>query len=634
MSESEDKKPVERYPKDLPITEEDFRRSPWKEIFLGTADIKYLSAWNAYSQAAREAIQAGRVAEGKVLWLLSDACSMALRPDSPNEPFGPNMVWKGGWRSCIADDLTDSDAEFFSQIVAEVDVPWLQARIADILWVIRVPREVRFALLAIDAYRKISLDLDTWLARGSECWARALQLAMMIGRGGGSRGQEIESSLLGALLGSTISDGFFGGRIGELLLSNGLGRGNLEAVAKRFEDLGRLFEQSRDFSTSREYFLAASKWFERSKKMPDAYRMIASAAESIATDGHTRIARERPSHAEAAGLFEQSIHTYRGIPKAHRAAFNADKRITELHTLLNDSGERAVAEMSPGQTHSFDVTKIAEEAQELVRGKSAADALHAFANIHPGFEEVKIKEQAQKNLKSSFFKNFLGATYFAGDGRVMAKKPPTDLSGSASPANRQILWTEMVHSYTRQLEFVVGSQIMPALEVILMEHRIPEIEFTRLAEASPIVPPRRERLYGRALFRGYEGDFPSALHLLVPQLENMVRWHLKGKGVKTRTLGDDGIQTENGMSALVVLPEVREIFGNDIAFELKALFCVPEGPNLRNNLAHGLLGMGASQSVFSIYAWWLGLRIAFNTYWNATRDPQNEGPEEPDTASS
>jgi hypothetical protein len=81
------------------------------------------------------------------------------------------------------------------------------------------------------------------------------------------------------------------------------------------------------------------------------------------------------------------------------------------------------------------------------------------------------------------------------------------------------------------------------------------------------------------------------------------------------------------MSALVVLPEVREIFGNDMAFELKALFCVPEGPNLRNNLAHGLLGMGASQSVFSIYAWWLGLRIAFNTYWNATRDPKSENPD-------
>jgi hypothetical protein len=37
------------------------------------------------------------------------------------------------------------------------------------------------------------------------------------------------------------------------------------------------------------------------------------------------------------------------------------------------------------------------------------------------------------------------------------------------------------------------------------------------------------------------------------------------------------------------LPEIETIFGKDLSFEIKALFCDPFGPNLRNELAHGLL---------------------------------------------
>lgn len=67
------------------------------------------------------------------------------------------------------------------------------------------------------------------------------------------------------------------------------------------------------------------------------------------------------------------------------------------------------------------------------------------------------------------------------------------------------------------------------------------------------------------------------------------------------------------------IPETVQIFGEDLVFEVKALFCDPMGPNLRNELAHGLLDDAACQSTYSVYAWWLGLRLVFNTFWNAQR---------------
>src|SRR5262249_59954822 len=128
------------------------------------------------------------------------------------------------------------------------------------------------------------------------------------------------------------------------------------------------------------------------------------------------------------------------------------------------------------------------------------------------------------------------------------------------------------------------------------EHRIRENDFVAIAAGSPIVPKDRAPLFGKGLFAGYDKDFVTAIHVLVPQIEHMVRVHLKAAGVKTTNLDKDGIENENGLSALMDPPETTQIFGEDLSFELKALFCDSFGPNLRNQVAHGLLDDGAFHS--------------------------------------
>ena len=82
----------ERYPADLVVTEQDFRDSGWKDVLSKTSREGYSSMWQAFSAAARQAIDERRPSHGKVLWLLADACSMMLAPKSVNETFKPFMV--------------------------------------------------------------------------------------------------------------------------------------------------------------------------------------------------------------------------------------------------------------------------------------------------------------------------------------------------------------------------------------------------------------------------------------------------------------------------------------------------------------------------------------------------------------
>ena len=104
----------------------------------------------------------------------------------------------------------------------------------------------------------------------------------------------------------------------------------------------------------------------------------------------------------------------------------------------------------------------------------------------------------------------------------------------------------------------------------------------------------------------------------------MVRFHLKQAGATTTNLDSKGIENENGLATLMELPEADKIFGEDLAFEIRALFCDAFGPNLRNELAHGLLDDQACNSVSAIYAWWFCLRLVFNAYWLAFQDANNE----------
>ena len=80
---------MERYPESIDISIDDFRNSNWLAAITDSSREDYSSIWQSLSSAARQAIEDKKLEEGKILWLLADACSMMLRPASLNEPFKP-----------------------------------------------------------------------------------------------------------------------------------------------------------------------------------------------------------------------------------------------------------------------------------------------------------------------------------------------------------------------------------------------------------------------------------------------------------------------------------------------------------------------------------------------------------------
>lgn len=606
----------QRYSADLIVTTQDFAECGWKGGLADEEREGYSSMWQAFSSAAHKASEDNRPSHGKALWLLADACSMMLSPKSLNEPFKPFMVIEGR-RSVIPDDFSESDIAFYAEIVDAIDDAWLKARVADLVWLKQRPRNVQFALAAIDAYQLIPLDTETWVRGGHGCWERAISLAHMLKAGAGTRLAEMEAVILDAFNTATKESGFLGLWLADLLDSNGLGRTHSSVIAQKLNVLAVKFDGNGDLHRSREFFDAASRWFDRSGDEAKSAEMTVAVAEGWVKEAIARTSTDNPSHMVASSFYENAIQTYRKVPKTERAVHRVDERILELRTHLAQSGEMALGEMGVISTPGIDITQLVDNARKSVTGKPATEALLAFANLHRGAKVDEMRKSALERMRQFVFSSLFSSTVMSRDGRVIAKRPAMSLGAEPKADDEIAIRAEMVRDYGVLVSIVVQGNIWPALEVLLLEHRLRETDFVGLARQSPIVPKDRAELFGKALFAGYDRDFVVALHLLIPQIEHMVRVHLKQAGAKTTNLDKDGIENENGLSTLMDLTEADTVFGKDLAFELKTLFCDAFGPNLRNELAHGLLDANACHSPFAIYAWWLGLRLVFNTWWNA-----------------
>ncbi|MGC1246144.1 MAG: DUF4209 domain-containing protein, partial [Spirulinaceae cyanobacterium] len=144
---------------------------------------------------------------------------------------------------------------------------------------------------------------------------------------------------------------------------------------------------------------------------------------------------------------------------------------------------------------------------------------------------------------------------------------------------------------------------------INLENNVSIEDFEFIVMNNPFIPPGREMIYAKGLLEGLRGDFLVSTHLLIPQIEHSIRYLMEQQGFIVSGLDDRGIQDEHNINALIRRPELVEILGEDIVFDLKGLLVHRFGNNLRNGMAHGLVDYNNFFSYENSYLWWLTLRL-------------------------
>ena len=200
--------------------------------------------------------------------------------------------------------------------------------------------------------------------------------------------------------------------------------------------------------------------------------------------------------------------------------------------------------------------------------------------------------------------HMFGSSTFSSDFRKIASRP-----GSSGQADEDEVWAEMVRTVFFHSQLLGKGIIQPAQEVLTTEHRFSRQYMVSLCVESPTVPEGHETLWGDGLALGLGGNYGAAVSVLVPQLEQVVRVMLRRHDVYTLFVDEHGVESEKSLNALLDMTETQDVFGAGMVMEMKAMLVVQGGPNLRNDVAHGLLDDNSAWSYSALYMWWFCLRL-------------------------
>ncbi|TDO68671.1 uncharacterized protein DUF4209 [Kribbella sp. VKM Ac-2571] len=256
------------------------------------------------------------------------------------------------------------------------------------------------------------------------------------------------------------------------------------------------------------------------------------------------------------------------------------------------------------QSDPVDLTDAVSYARSQVSGHADKfDALAAFATLAPPMDEASTRDTAAKMLDGTI-SHIFGSSTFSSDFRKIAASP-----GSSGQADENAVWAEMVRTVFFHSQLLGKGVIQPAQEVLTTEHRFSRQYMVSLCLESPTVPEGHATLWGDGLALGLGGNYGAAVSVLVPQLEQVVRIMLRRHNVHTLFVDEHGVESEKSLNALLDMTETEDIFGAGMVMEMKAMLVVQGGPNLRNDVAHGLLNDDTAWSYSALYMWWFCLRL-------------------------
>lgn len=572
------------------ITKDDFSSINLTEILK---DTKYFHDYSSkFADLCKENFSNGNLKASKVFYLLRNAYSMALKPGSLNEPYEAGYIW-GNSRSAILEDFTEQDLEFFESILDEITDCRLKSRMADILWILKIPKNIKFLEIAINEYSKISLEPKSLNQFNIDAFERAIRLSLL-SKITKNQYAEILNKILECFNKAEPTDQYYCLRMSYLLDIAELNRKLQPSVAEKLENFADTFAKGEEFIAAIDYYQESQKWYKKLKNS----RKIAETALKIA---NILIEKAKESSAISSKIYlEQALKELRSIPAKDRNELGIDQKIDEIHKLIEQNNQDIGSEMSLIATDKINISRYQNNAKLAVKGKRLSEAIFYLSNITAAPLYEDIKKSSEDLLEKPLLSNFITQIYVDADGRKLSQITTKD----------DRLKHEMYQQYHIRVKLAVDCRILPAFWQILEEHRVSMSCIYNICRNSSVVPADRADIWAQGLYYGFDRNFLVSSHLLIPQIEHLARILLQQEKIPTTAIDKNGVESEKSINALLQEPKIYELLGRDLTEELKFLLTEPMGLNYRNKICHGLVGESPNSA--DIYIWWLCLRLVVN----------------------
>ena len=597
----DNQRPATDPPDDTTVTIDEFQAVDVEAPIRDSGNVDCTSLGSLYATAASEQSNAGNMIEHRVFRLLASIAHMTFKPQDRAEPYAPQWVM-GNRRSIIPADLKGEQSHTLATIAPGIQNPGLRARMADIAWYNDRSSQT-MAQVAIGAYCEAIEAVVSGRAEipyapqgavgrhGSDLLCRASQIAQATGW------KDPEGSRLKSLLQIVLQQAPKRGHVGDFLnlarLSMQFSSSDASTTATTAETLAT--SPAIDPHLSRELWQLAALAHDRSERSDDARRCRVSAAECYVTLAEA---------AGGAGMVASShlmdaLRDLRNLP-------DTKERRSELEVQLRQAQAHIRDEMGVFSSE-VDLTDLVGEARRAVGRASLASAIWKFVNLSRSPTPGELRDAVEQHARDHPISAMMPRSIHDDDNKVVANSPGYIGDEADDDAVRPLI--AQLESTRRRLD--AAGLIEPARCTIHAEHGLNLDDLQYLAEMSPFVPSDRTYLFGLGFARFLNGDFASALHILVPQLENSLRHVLRLAGQDPSAIQSDMTQEDRSLSVMLAKDRdaLERVFGEAIVYEIENLFDVRCGPGIRHRLAHGLISGPECHGSDSVYACWFVFRL-------------------------
>ncbi|MCP4602386.1 MAG: DUF4209 domain-containing protein [Proteobacteria bacterium] len=559
--------------------------------------------FDEYLKAVKQATDSGDENGAAIYSFLRDIASFYPKFDTPEEPFGP--MWRfEGRRSCLPCDLSADDLAAVQKLAGVVRSPALLARLYDILWIIA--KNHKDCMKAAESYlnaAEILAKEKNWIP-AVESFHRGLYLASKLGRD-----KELftrTSDRLQRVIRAEApnSNDFLCCQLMSLLIQ--FRCGDHAKFAELASDIAKKAHKEDDPYRERGYWEVAADLFKCAKDDDSEAEARLAASETYVQQAEQRTEGERGSYMAAASILRDGIE---GLRRA-----KADtSRVAELRKTLTEYQEKSLAERNEYSTE-IDLTESVEAARKHVED---ADFYEACFKLTMGPQLVdlsRLREEVVDLIRKFPMQNLFAHV------KEDEKARPTATAAGISPSDdvdEQQLELKLFSHLRTTMTVRVASYIDPARQQVATDHHPKFSDLVEIVRHNPFIPPGHEEIFLRGIHAGFHEDWVTASHLLVPQIENSLRFVLEAHDVDVSNLLSDGTQPVMVLGAIFDMAETKEIFGEPLCFELRCCLIEKMGFDFRNRVAHGFASDEECRSAAARYLWWLVLRLCLTPMWNA-----------------
>lgn len=474
-----------------------------------------------------------------------------------------------GQETFLPEDVTTEEASDIWLWLLQIEHVGLRAKLADLLWQSRKLKDKNHlaALMAVESYLTLANEM------GPEDSILLLKRAGRVARELGAAGKdqlakvcdEVRRQILSTEFGNT-----HGLTFDLYLMLYRFQPERFSEIADRAIRVAEFHETvSKNFELAIPYLELARDYCRKVSDKEGLAKIIDKMAACCLAK--TEFCRSTGNPFAAESALKQAIRYSQG-----RAS--ADK-MNELRSLLVVLQGERLRKLRLIQTEIPDGPKIAEAAQETItKCGNAEEALFALAGIADVVDADSLRAYTDKMMKESPLYFLTTPVQLDRKGRTAAR--PTE----AADLKR----FEMFKLLLPIVQFHGSVVIEPARQRFAANHAISANGIARLMAGNPLVPGERLFLFAKGLRLGLEGDFITSLHLLIPQLENGIRFLLEKSGMATSHFVDSDVEEEKTLGGYLALDALKKIMGDSLVLTLQFIFTEKGGINLRNNVSHGL----------------------------------------------